>query len=467
MKRSKRIVVLLIILAVVCIATFALTKYEEKQEEIQTSNAVILEISADEVQTFSWDEISFYKEGDIWIYEEDEAFPVSEEKIKSILSHFESFGASFMIENVEDYSQYGLDKPECVISLTSSEQSYELKLGNFSKMDEQRYVDIGDGNVYLVSEDPMNYLETEISAMILHDEIPAWEQVSEITFAGSENNTVQYIEDSEDSYLEDDVYFIQKDGKNLPLDTDTVNEYLDTIASLQLQDYVSYNISEEELESFGLQEPELSVTIAYSYTDEDENELSDNFVLHIGQNVEELEKAKKAEEDGEDEIPEVTKYVRIGDSKIVYKLTNSSYDILAEASYDDLRHKEVFWADFDNVTKMDIALEGEHYVFTSEKEKDDEERIWYYNEEEIEIYSVESKLKALEADSFTDEASKEKEEISFTIYLDNENFPETKIQLYRYDGSSCLAVVDGESVSLVERKAVVDFIEAVQEIVLN
>ena len=51
-----------------------------------------------------------------------------------------------------------------------------------------------------------------------------------------------------------------------------------------------------------------------------------------------------------------------------------------------------------------------------------------------------------------------KEEISLTVYLENENYPKIEIKLYRYDGEYCLAAVDGESVSLVKRSAVVDLI---------
>ena len=42
-----------------------------------------------------------------------------------------------------------------------------------------------------------------------------------------------------------------------------------------------------------------------------------------------------------------------------------------------------------------------------------------------------------------------------------------QIEFYRYDGNDCLAVVDGEAVSLVERSYVVDLVEAVNAIVLN
>lgn len=72
-----------------------------------------------------------------------------------------------------------------------------------------------------------------------------------------------------------------------------------------------------------------------------------------------------------------------------------------------------------------------------------------------------------EADSFTDEEAAQKEELSITLYLDNDAFPQTTIKLYRYDGSTCLATVDGKSVALVPRSRTVNLIEAVNVIVLG
>ncbi len=471
MKRSKKLLILVAVLVAACIATIILTHYEEKQEEIKNSDAVILEISADEVETLAWEseegKLSFHISEETWIYDEDEAFPVSEEKIESILSHFESFGVSFIIENVEDYGQYGLEDPECTLQFATAEESYELKLGDFSKMDEQRYVDIGDGNVYLVSQDPMDYLEMELSSVILNDEIPYMEKVSKIEFTGNETSTITYIENSTDTYNEEDVYFVEQDGKLLPLDTTKIDTYLDTISYLDLASYVTYNATEEELSSYGLDEPELSVTVTYTYTEEEE-EITDTCVFHISRNPEELKAAEEAEANGEDEIPAVTEYIRVGDSKIVYVLDGTAYDTLVAVSYNDLRHEEIFWADFDTVKKVDITLEGETHTLTSEIDEDDEEeRIWYYQEEEVSIDQFESKLSALEAARFTTKEAEEKEEISLKIYLENENISEVEIQLYRYDGTYCLAVVDGESVSLVERSGVMELVEAVQKIVLN
>lgn len=473
MKRSKKIIGLVAVLAVACIATFALTQYEEKQEEIKNSDAIILELPADTVEALSWeyteDGLGFHKGESGWLYDDDDAFPVSEDKINDILSNFEAFGVSFIIENVEDYSQYGLDDPECTIHLRTAEQSYDIKLGAFSKMDEQRYVDIGDGNVYLVSNDPMDFLQSSLSGMIEHDDTPGFENVADITFSGSENYTIVKSEDSPNTYNTEDVYFAQINGAELPLDTDDVTNYLNTVTSLDLLTYVTYNATEEELASYGLDDPELTVTVNYTYTDEDDSEGSDTCVFHISQNPEELEAYEAAEEAEEEELPDVTKYVRIGDSQIVYELDDLDYITLSGASYDDLRHREVIWADFDTVTQIDVALEGENHSLTStlDEEDEDAERVWYYGEEELDVGKLQTALENLSADSFTDEAPSEKEEISLTVYLDNENFPQVKIQLYRYDGSLCLAVVDGEPISLVDRSAVMELVEAVQAIVLN
>lgn len=65
------------------------------------------------------------------------------------------------------------------------------------------------------------------------------------------------------------------------------------------------------------------------------------------------------------------------------------------------------------------------------------------------------------------EDSSDTEEISLTVHLDNEAYPSTAIELYRYNGTNCLAKVDGKIFALIPRSEVVDLIEAVNSIVLN
>ena len=259
--------------------------------------------------------------------------------------------------------------------------------------------------------------------------------------------------------------------------------------------YVTYNATEEELACYGLDDPELSVTVNYTYTDEeagDGEQAAGVCILHISRNPEELAAAEEAEARGE-EAEAVSMYVRIGDSQIVYSLDKVDYGILSGASYDDLRHQEVFWGSFDDVTRIDITLEDNDHTLISEA-NDAQERIWYYQTEEmlaaaagktsepdnetgetepaeepeaLDLTDFGDSLSALSANSFTGEKPSGKEEIRFTLHLENETFPGVEIALYRYSGTECLAVVDGESVSLVPRASVMELVEAVQTIVLN
>ncbi len=179
---------------------------------------------------------------------------------------------------MENYGQYGLDEPVCTIRLTTEEEYREIKLGDYSKMDQQRYVDIGDGNVYLASEDPLEQFDAELSDVIDHDEMPDFGQISEITFSGEENYSIFYEEDSPNGYSDEDVYFTKDDT---PLSATGVDEYLYSITSLDATDYVTYHATEEELKEYGLDTSELTVTIDYTHEDGDGEEVPETFVLHI------------------------------------------------------------------------------------------------------------------------------------------------------------------------------------------
>lgn len=483
MKRAKRIYALLGVLAVVCVVTVLAVKHEEKQENIRNSGEVVLKVDVDSVQSISWENesesLSFHKE-DGWLYDDDSAFPVDEEKVNELIGQFEEFSAAFIIEEVTDYSQYGLDDPVCTIKMTAGEETYEIALGDYSTMDSQRYVSLGDGNVYLATSDPLDYFDATLSDMILNDETPSFDHVESITFEGDDSYRVVYKEYTEDSpytYCEDDVYFKETGEELLPLDTSRVESYLSTITYLDLSNYVTYHAGEEDLAAYGLDNPELTVTVQYTPEQEDGSETaSQTFAISISSDPKEREQAQTSSEetaseetaseetDSEETEEAVTAYARIGESKIIYQISSSSYESLMDAGYNELRHTEVFTASFDDVTSMDISLDGAVYTLTAEGEGD--EKTFYYAEEEISIENLQSALEDMTASSFTEETPSQKEEIALTIYLDNEAHGQVQIELYRYDGEQCLAVVDGQPVSLVPRSDVVDLVEAVHALVL-
>lgn len=317
-----------------------------------------------------------------------------------MLSRFEAFGVSFIIEDAQDLGQYGLDDPGCTITIATEEETHMIRLGDCSQMDEERYVPIGDGNVYLVQNDPLDDFDAALSEMIDKDETPSVERADRIAFSGAAEYEIVYEENSDATYCADDVYFTQQDGETLSLDTSRVENYLQAIDNLDLSNYMTYKATEEDLQTYGLHDPELTVQLDYTEEDDDGNQTQNSFVLHISRDPEQREKVQEGDTDEDEQI---IAYARVGESPSLYKITQEEYYALI----------------------------------------------------------------ALRANSFTDEQPDQKEEISLTVHLDNENHPSVSIALYRYDGNNCLAMVDGKPVSLVGRSYVVDLIEAVNAIVLN
>ncbi len=454
MPKKKKIYILLSILAVVCIATVIVSNTEQKKEDIKTNGEVVLEIKPSEVTSLSWtiasNTLSFTKD-ESWLYDDDNAYPLDNTKISDLLGIFKQFSSTYIIENVTDYAQYGLSNPICTINISTSDNSYTIKLGDVSKMDSQRYVDIGDGNVYLATSDPYDSYNIELSSLILNDEIPSMKEVTSISFSGNQNYTINKSEGT--SICEDDEYFV--DDKSL--DNDLVDDYISTIKNLDLYDYVTYNVSDEELEEYGLSNPELTININYTSKDNEENQ---NLTLYVSSNVEELEKYNNASDDQKDEDA-VTRYIRVNDSKIIYSISSTKYNTLTSNSYDDLRHQEIFPGDFDSVTSIDIVLDGNDYTFIKDGDN------FKYNDEEIELTSFRNAFTSLSVNSFTNDTNSNQKEVSITLNLDNKNYPTYKMDFYRYDGTSCLVYVDDNPYAYVNRSDVVSIIEAINTIVLN
>ena len=320
------------------------------------------------------------------------------------------------------------------------------------------YLSIGDGKVYLVSDDPLEEYDAGLSDLIKHDKMPGMDDVTSIQFSGAQSYGIYYQENSAHTYCEDDVYFVQ--DQDVPLSTTRTEGYLNTMRFLSLTNYVNYKVTEEELADYGLETPDLTVTVAYTQEDTEGSETEGTVTLSVGRSAEQKEQAQEAEE-GTD----VSAYVRVGDSSIIYEITGTDYQALMAASYNDLRHQEVFWGDMTQVYQVDVSLDGESYTLTSTQ--GEETATWSYDGEEVDASSFQNAVTALTASSFTDQEPTGGEEVSLTLYLDDENFPSVNITLYRQDGTYCLAEVDGQPVCLVERSAVVTLTEAIRSIVLG
>src|SRR5699024_2614829 len=128
--------------------------------------------------------LTFTQTDDTWSDASDAAFPVDQDKMTEVLEHFESVHASFIIEDVEDFGQYGLDTPSCTITFTSADGVTTLQMGDYSAMDEKRYLTLGDGTVYLIDDDLEQYIATDRDDLMRQDNIPDYDTLDGLTATG-------------------------------------------------------------------------------------------------------------------------------------------------------------------------------------------------------------------------------------------------------------------------------------------
>lgn len=470
MKRTNKILILLLVLVLLIGAVFAVLMYDGSEEDIKSNSELILNINPEEVTALSWgyDDVSFsFHKEDHWSYDEDASFPVSDTAILEMLSFFTNLQASFTITDVTDYAQYGLENPTAVIAITAGTQTYNIELGAFSTMDSQRYMSLGNGKVYMTEEDPFEIYNADLADVIEAESIPTLMTASSIAYTGAYEYTILKDKETPHSYADDDEFYAVKEGTEYALDTFKVNNYLSLAGSTPLGDFATYTAHNEDLSVYGMDTPDLTVTFTYQ-ADGSEQEC----ILHFSVNPaaaaseEETADAETTEEATTDDTEEIAgAYVRIGDSPIIYELTSTYYkNLINNASMDSMRHAEVVYTSFKNLTQLDVTLDNNEYSFTTQMSE--ETPVWYYEEEALDMSAIEDALKEIKAIEYTEAAPSLKEEIRFTAHLANEKYPQTTVSLYRYDGDYCLAVIDEKPVSLVDRSIVVELIEAVYDIVL-
>ena len=484
MKRQKRLIALFCVLAVAVGAAVGLSLYSEEAEQIAESGEVVFELPVDEVTALSWEytdeegetvSLAFTNNGG-WSYDGDASFPVDGEALTELLDYFAAMPAAFVIEDVTDYGQYGLEEPLCTIDITAGETEYEIALGDYSELDNQRYLSLGDGKVYLVNDDPMELYKIMLDDLMLDDTIPAFVDVERVEFSGAENYVIERDENG-GSYRAGDVYYTENGEV---LDTDSVNDFVTYIAALGLEDYYTYDATEADLAETGLDEPELTVTIDYPESGEEDAEIL-TFTISFSRSATDKltdwdevlaaleEESEDAEETAEPTDKDAVAYLRVGESAIIYEIGYDTFKAIMACSYDDLRHTEIFPAEVEDVASLSVTLDGGTYEFTTTPpegaEAEDEGTQWYYEGEETGVTDIGTALAALSASRFDGGGASGEEEISLRATLASGD--EIALSLYRADGESCYAEVDGEGIGYVPRSQAVDLIEAVNAVVLG
>ena len=442
MNRQKKLAVLVGVLVALRAIIAIVSGVQKHIDTISTVDEEIFATAESALTEVSWtkdgNSLRLVKNGDTWQDAADSDFPLDQDKVSDFLSHFESVHASFLIEDVEDFAQYGLDDPSCTVTLTSADGSATLQMGDYSTMDEKRYVTLGDGTVYLIDDDLEQYVADDRDDLMRVDTIPEYDTLDSIVATGETAFTAEYHPDEDLCYTDAYDYYLNENGSYSPLDTTKVEGVITTLNGIDRSEYVNYRTKDSDLAVYGLDAPTATFTVTYTKDDEQKST-----TLAFGKNGDNC-------------------YLRMDDSPIVYRIDSDSYtDDVTTIGYDTLRPSEVLSLNWDDVESIDFTVDDATY--TVEKKGD----TYKIGDDVVEFDDVADAVDGLKVNEFNTDTPEKKQEAAFTVHLDKDSYPTLTVTIYQYDGDNCLVQLDGTTLGFVSRSLVVDLTEAVNAITLG
>lgn len=207
MKRQKKqFLLLVIVLLLLLLAYIGIRFYNQKQEENdakekETETVQVTQIDASEITHFSYQQdgntLSFTKEGEDWIFDEDSSVSLDVSAIESMLSVAGSLNATEEITEYENEAAYGLDAPANTITLTLADEKGEITLclGNENAISGGYYLKTSNsGTIYLVGDEIVSAFSKSVGELTAEaDEAEETEKIEESTENQSTEEAVQSV----------------------------------------------------------------------------------------------------------------------------------------------------------------------------------------------------------------------------------------------------------------------------------
>ena len=157
-RKKKKTIILLVMILLLIVANGAASAWNDKSEKKKEKEAEASKIyltDAGDIIAYSYSDgnqnMSFTKVDDTWEYDEDNEIPVNQDTVQSTADAIRQMEAVRELENPDQQSDYGLDKPSYTIQFQDNDGvTTEILIGNGAG--ENYYATVGDsGKVYTIS----------------------------------------------------------------------------------------------------------------------------------------------------------------------------------------------------------------------------------------------------------------------------------------------------------------------------
>lgn len=327
MKRSGKLLILLLVLAVLGVGAYAAIKLGEQaeererkaQEETAQETQALSELTASDIKQIAWKtgdtDIAFERTEDGWKNMADDAFPVNSSAVEKQAELIAGITTAKEIQNTADKSQFGFDTPEVTVTVNGD---LEYVFGKPTNLTQGRYLLLG-GRVFVVDYSLADSLKLKEADVMKYDEIP---EMAYVLHYKAESKVNDFLVDLIYVMQDDEgngTFYIRDDMSRVISQVQT-STLLNNIYTEKLRNCVNYNASEEDLEEYGLADPVMTVYMKFVNSAGETGE----YTLYIGNPTDENEKYR---------------YAKIPGSKMVYAYDNWMYTHILMKDYDYLEDK--------------------------------------------------------------------------------------------------------------------------------
>ena len=350
MKRAKKMVLLLCVLAVMIGGYFGVQQLNRTESVLETADSFDLTAKAiGDLTGLSWtkDETvySFVYDNDTWTTADQPSWPVLQSSVQTMAENLISLQANRKLENVKNLADYGLESPAFTVTASwkdGTQTTYNM--GDATPFADGYYLSISgqDGIIYTIASSLLDTFNKTQKDLTAKEAIPSVSDASRLS-VGSAFDAVR----KETSITVDPDQLWYDTHTNAPLDGSQIDTLISEVKEIAWDDLVTANADEDMLAQWQLNE-ESAVAVTLSGGDESLK------ILLGAQN-----------EDGD-------YYARLPDSAMVYTVESSGIAGLLSTSAEEMQIMTILPMPYDQLASAEFVTEKGTWQLTKPAEIDTE-----------------------------------------------------------------------------------------------
>lgn len=480
-KKKRTLISMCIALLLVCVlgAGALLLLKEEPEEQVEESYDIFT-FNGDDVEGIAFTnktgKMAFYKAANVWYNVDDEEFPVKQTIFKQIASTVYTVKGFRQFEVTEEHMEdFGLNDPTITFQfITKDGRDYSYKLGIYNKpMDGYYLYDQRENKIYMVEDTLSTVFGNDVYAYAEGETFPEYDITTfrDMTVV-NEDKTYEFLyrpDGDETNMIHSKWYFGKPFAANRACVESKLNEMMESLVGLTYDKMAAYNITEEDLASFGI-DGKKHIEISYVEDTKTENgqteEILRSFTLQVG------------------DLDETGYYYYVyntessdgsgNPSSQIHLIAKKNLDMFLNLDPIDYAYTNVISAALKNMTDITFDINGTKAEFEVTQEGDEEEPTIkaFYKGSEIELSKLQEiygKWNTLFAKEFitnhSQNALPSDDSIVITIHQKkNPPMDELVIKFTEYNNLYYQVEVNGATDALVERGAVLEAISTFETV---